>query len=675
MRRHNALSHKVFSLPCLAGLLLGGTDAVVAAELQQLETVTVSAPALASEASDAFAPAVSLSDVELRNRAATTLGATLEREGGVSNASFGPGVGQPIIRGQGGARVQVLQNGLGSRDVSAMSPDHASSTEPLLAERIELLRGPATLLYGSGLIGGAVNVQDGRVPEQAPEKGYAAAFEQRYDSALEQNASVLRLDAGKGPLAVHADGFYRDSGDVRIDGHAAFDGSGPNGRIPNSRARAKSGSAGLSWVGDAGFLGVAVNRLENTYGVPPADEPHQVNIDLEQSRYDLKGELRQPFALTRKLRFSLAHTDYQHVELEGGAAASKFLNETTEGRLEWHHEPAGPLSGLWGMQVSGGTLNSLGEEAILPKTDTANAAGFALETLDLGAWTWQFALRGERQRLTPEGQPAAEHVPISGSTAATWHWSDKDSVTLGFSRSERAPQAAELYSDGVHHATHSYERGSAGLRKEAGHNLELGLKMERDGFRARLDLYHNWVNDYIYGHYTGELFDHALEDFNPACTGDCVPVLEYRQRAATFKGYEAQVVFPLGELAGGGVDLTLFSDYVRGAFTNGEDVPRLPPLRFGSQLDYRRNGWSAYTRVAQAEPQNHPGVNETATAGYVKLDLGARYTLQAGQAGELTVFANAKNLLDADIRSATSYLRQYSPEPGRGAELGIRLSF
>ncbi|WP_162232555.1 TonB-dependent receptor, partial [Methylogaea oryzae] len=160
-------------------------------------------------------------------------------------------------------------------------------------------------------------------------------------------------------------------------------------------------------------------------------------------------------------------------------------------------------------------------------------------------------------------RPAAEHVPISGAASTTWHWNDQDSVSLGFTRSERAPQAAELYSDGVHHATHSYERGTPGLRKETGHNLELGLKTERSWYRARLDLYHNWVSDYIYGHYTGELFDHALADFNPACAGDCAPVLEYRQRAATFKGYEAQVVFPLGDYAGGGVDLTLFSDYVR----------------------------------------------------------------------------------------------------------------
>ncbi|MGI9210845.1 MAG: TonB-dependent receptor [Methylococcaceae bacterium] len=676
--RHHAIVPVLASLPSLFSASVWADEPPI----PELDTVLVSAP-LAQTIAETARPVTVLSGDELRSKVGGTLGETLKQEPGISSQSFGPGVGTPVIRGQAGPRVRVLQNGLGNNDVSNLSPDHANGIEPILAERVEVLRGPATLLYGSGAMGGVVNVIDGRIPEQSPAHPVGGAAEQRYDSALDQTSSTFKLEGGAKQLAYHVDGFFRDSGDVTIGGSAldepaarAYDPAlaelpqlhNSQGRLPNSYARARGGSVGASWVGEQAYAGVAVNHLDNLYGIPPdgsGSEPIAVN--MQQTRYDFKTGLRQPFRLAETLKLKFGYTDYRHVELEGRTPGTTWQNQSYESRMELVHKPIGAVRGVVGFQSVSSDFIAYGEEAVVPASLIDTYGVFALETLDAGAMTYEWGARVEHQSIAPLGLETRNDVPVSGSASALWHINPAQQLNLAFTQSQRAPQVQELYTHGVHHATRSYEIGNPELNKEIGYNLDLGYRFRQSWMQAEFNLFHNWVSDYIYLAYTGQLSEGEAAG---------LPILTTRQADATFMGYEGKLVFPLMENHHGMLDITLFSDFTRGAFANGQDVPRMPPLRYGMQLDYACDDhWSTHLRLTRGEAQNNPGVRETPTSGYVRLDLGTQYQIKAWTAAEILVFAKATNLLDENIRNSTSYLRNFAPEPGRAAQLGLRLSY
>ncbi|MGR8933727.1 MAG: TonB-dependent receptor [Gammaproteobacteria bacterium] len=659
---------------------------------EELDTVLVSA-SLPQNAEESARPVTVLSDEELLEKLGNTIGETLKQEPGVSSQSFGPGVGTPVIRGQSGPRVRVMQNGIGNNDVSTLSPDHANSAEPLLAERIEVLRGPSTLLYGSGAIGGIVNVIDNRIPEKMPDKLLGAALEQRYNSVANETASVIKLEGGKKHFAYHVDGFYRDRDNLHIGGDAidasaarATDPSlegiavlqNSHGAIPNTNARTRGGSLGFSAIGEPGFAGVALNHLENTYGVPPdGSGGDPIRIDMRQTKYDFKGELEQPFALAEALRLKFGYTDYRHVELANNVPGTVFTNRTYESRLELLHVPFGPFKGSAGFQSINSDFAAIGEEAIVPQSKIDSYGLFAVESLEIADIRYEFGVRVEYQSIAPEGEASREFLPLSGSASVNWDIDKQNQVSFAVTQSQRAPQVQELFSNGVHEATRSFEVGNPNLRKEVSYNLDLGYRFKAEWMRAEINLFHNWVNNYIYAQRSGEVFDEDLEAIEPLCSspGACLPVYQTTQNNAIFKGYEAKLVFPLMENHYGAVDLTLFSDYTRGTFVNGGDVPRLPPLRYGLQLDYLQDDWSANLRLTRGDAQTHAGANESDTPGYLLLDIGADYRLTAFDQAEVLLFAKGSNLLNENIRNSASYLRNFAPEPGRGAQVGIRINY
>jgi iron complex outermembrane receptor protein len=606
-----------------------------------------------------------------------SIGETLKNELGITSQSFGPGVGTPVIRGQSGPRVRVLNNGIGSNDVSAISPDHASSVEPLLAERIEVLRGPASLLYSSGAIGGVVNVIDNRIPGKLPDKMLGGALEQRFDSVADESSTVMKVEGGKHNLAYHLDGFYRDRNNLDIGGSAidvnaalATDPllnviQNPRSSINNTSAHAISGSAGVSLIGDPGFAGVSINRLENNYGIAPDGSGGKTRIDLKQSKYDFKSELKNPFHFAEALRMKLGYTDYQHTEIADGAAAAFFTNKTYDSRLELSHNPLGIFRGLVGLQAVSSDFSAIDKatnEVIIPQTQTRSYAVFAMESFKLGVLANQLGVRVEDTTLDPQGHVSLSYTPVSASASSLWKMNDKNSLNLALTRSQRAPQVQELLANGYHDATRSFEVGNVKLREETSYNLDLGYKFKADWVKAQLDLFHNWAGDYIYQQRNGEFIDGA-------------PVLESRQADATFMGYESKLIFPLLENRIGLVDLTLFSDFTQGKFVGGADVPRMPPLRFGFQLDHSKGHWASNLRLTRGEARTHAGDNDTATAGYMLLSLGAQYQIMALKGADVMVFAKANNLLDENIRNSTSYLRNFAPEPGRGAEIGFRVNY
>jgi iron complex outermembrane receptor protein len=679
--------HRSFpAIPLLAWAILAGADESPA---QQLDEIVVSAPL--DRATDAFArPVTVLKGEELREQVAPTIGATLQQTPGVTSQSFGPGVGMPVIRGQTGPRVRVMQNGIGNGDVSNFSPDHANSVEPVQAERIEVLRGPSTLLYGSGAIGGVVNVIDNRITERRVEKPLGGAFEQRYDSATDLTSSAFKLDGGQGNLALHIDGFFRESGNMQIGGwaidEAAARATDPalaetpviqntKGYVPNTNARAKGGTVGLSWVGDEGFAGASINRLENNYGVPPdGSGGERIRVDLQQTKYDFRAGLNNPFEFAESLKLKFGYTDYKHSEIEGGAVGTTWLNESYETRLEMAHKPLGPMRGVVGFQSVNSDFGAFGEEAVVPQSAIDTYGLFAVESLDIGPVIYELGARVEHQSISPQGRSGRNFLPVSGSASALWKIDDTNQLSLAFTQSQRAPSVQELYTNGVHDATRSFEIGDATLGKEVSYNLDLGYRFKQDWLRAEFNLFHNWVSNYIYERNTGQLYEG--EEEHEHHHGEGMPILQASQADAIFKGFEAKLLFPLMENNYGILDLTLFGDYTRGEFVKGGDVPRMPPLRYGLQLDYAFDShWSSNLRLTHGERQDNPGANESETPAYVLLNLGVQYQAKAWQQADVLVFAKANNLLDENIRNSTSYLRNFAPEPGRGAEVGLRVSY
>ncbi len=661
----------------LFSALIISTATVADESVVELDDVIVTAP-ITQKISEFVSPVTVLSDEELRLKVGHSIGETLKNELGITSQSFGPGVGTPIIRGQSGSRVKVLNNGVGSNDVSAISPDHASSVEALLAERIEVLRGPATLLYGSGLMGGVVNVLDNRILGKLPDKLVTSTLEQRFDSVSDETATVMKVEGGKSALAYHLDGFYRDRNNMDIGGSAIDVKSAqvtdpslnviqnPQGFINNTSAHAISGSAGLSLVGDPGFAGVSINRLENNYGIAPDGSGGDLTrIDLKQSKYDFKSELKKPLNFAELLQTKLSYTDYQHTEIADGVASAFFTNKTYESRLEMTHNPVGIFKGLLGFQALASdfaAINKASNAVIVPETQTTSYGVFALESFKTGVLANQVGLRVEDTALLPESMQSLNYTPVSASVASVWDLNEKNSLNLAITRSQRAPQVQELLVDGYHDATRSYEKGNINLHEETSYNLDLGYKFKADWVKAQLDLFHNWAVDYIYQQRNGQFIQGAA-------------VLESRQADATFMGYESKLVFPVLQNKWGFVDLTLFSDFTRGQFVNDTDVPRMPPLRFGLQLDHSVGLWASSIRLTRGEAQVYAGEHDTPTTGYLLLSMDTQYKVLGVKGVDVMVFAKANNLTNELIRNSTSYLRNYAPEPGRGVEIGFRVSY
>ncbi|MCB1678065.1 MAG: TonB-dependent receptor [Halioglobus sp.] len=672
-------------------LALAVAGAHAAAQAPPMEHVLVSVP-LHKQVAETALPVTVFSGDTLRRAAAATIGDTLAATPGLANASFGPGVGQPVVRGQQGPRVSVLQNGTASADASGLSADHAVSVEPLLADSIEVLRGPATLLYGGGAIGGVVNVIDNRIPAAA-EPGLRGGAEYRYDGAADTDNLVFRVEGGNGRTALYVDGLYRDWSDLEVADGAVGDaidhGEQPGGHrdyLDNTDGRTRSFTFGGSYHFERGFVGLAVNRLGNAYGIPAGVHEHHereghdadeaaggIRLDVEQTRYDGALHLHRPLPGIEVLRAFLTRTDYAHREIESdGAVGTRYSNDTWEARAELVHLPVGNLHGVFGLQLKSSEFAALGEEAFIPVTDSAGAGLFLLEDYHRGDWTFEAGLRLDRDTRDPDAALADKRSfsSFSLSGSALWDVVDDWQLGLALSRAERAPAIEELYSNAalsapadwlVHAATDAIELGNPQLDTEVSRNIDLTLRWDSGAHRLHVTAFYNDFSDYIGLMNTGIELEHT-------------PVMAYTQGDAEFYGVEFDSEFTLAAPVGGQLLLKVFGDSVRGTLDTGADAPRLPPLRVGARLAWEGERLSLWARVVDAAEQDRPGVNEADTPGYTRWDLGADYRWPMGER-EVELFAAVTNLGDADIRLSTSFLRDIAPEAGRSLELGLRCVF
>jgi iron complex outermembrane receptor protein len=644
--------------------------------LFHMDEIIISTP-MQDRLSSSARPVTILHNEELRLKASSTIGETLKNEMGVHSQSFGPNAGLPVIRGQHGPRVRVLNNGLGTNDASQASPDHASTAIPMLADRVEILRGPATLLYGSGAIGGVVNVIDNRIPEKVPEQLMESTLEQRYNSVSNEHSTAVKIEGGKNHFAYHLDGYYRENDNIGISGNA-IDVSraqfsepslsvtnNTDGFINNSSADSLSGTAGFSFVGDFGFFGFSASVLDNDYGIPPDGTAGAefARIEQEQNKLDFKGEWNNPEDFFETIKTKLSFTNYEHTE----ANEAQFNNDTFEGRLEAPHKSIFGLDGVMGVQFitsQFSALDSPGQDYIVPGTRTTTYSAFLQESIDVGPTVAQFGFRLEHAIVNSRlrASPDSSFTPISVSVSDLWKIDDQSSLNLALTRSQRAPQVQELFFEGAHEATRSFERGNPDLKTETSYNIDLGYKFNSSWVTAELNLFHNWVNDYIYQQRTGAIVGGS-------------PEVSFQQKSATFMGYEAQLIFPVWKNPSQVVDLTLFSDVTQAKLHNGGHVPQTPPLRWGFQVDHAYGDWSSNLRLTRAEKQWNSGTNEADTPGYYLLNLNTHYHVKNFQKADMLVYAKGNNLLNENIRNSASFLRNFSPEPGIGAEVGVRVKF
>lgn len=670
----------------LAGAVASALAASAAAQAQQasqppapvkkVESVTVTASPLTSSEETMAQPVQVIGAEELRRKRAPSLGETLAQEPGVQSSAFGAGAGRPIIRGFDAARVQVLENGIGTLDVSTISPDHAVTVEPLRARQIEILRGPATLLYGGGAIGGVVNVVTDSIPRERPEAA-TGAFEAKGGSAnrLREGGFDVTTPAGSS-FAVHADGFRRRTRDYEIPGPARRgDPGSPSDRLPDSFVDSRGGTAGGSWVGARGFLGASFGTLRSEYGIPSGEGSR---IVLKQDREDLGGELADPFAGFAKLKVRAGFNDYEHREVESsGEVATTFRNKASEARVELLHAPWAGFEGAFGLHAQDRDFSAIGEEAIVPPTKARSLAAFLLERRTWDALTLEGGLRVERERRNPEGDRAARSfTPASLSAGAIWRFGSGFDLHVNATRSQRAPGIEELYSNGPHAATASFEVGNEGLGKETARTLDVSLHQGGAGPMSwKLTVFASRIRNYIFG----QAVDLDGDGIADRVDGAGVPgpdaqflLQDFTQREARFRGFEAEWRYRPESRAWG---VRLFADAVRGTLEGAGNVPRMAPDRFGAELEARSGRWNAALTAVRARVQARVADLETPTPGYTRVDGELAYEWAIEGRGLVTVFLQGSNLLDREIRAHTSFLKDVAPLMGRSVLAGLRCTF
>jgi iron complex outermembrane receptor protein len=650
-----------------------------------LDEMVVSAGVGSTRRSEAYQPASVMTSRDLVTSAEASLGETLSREPGVSSTYFGPGSSRPIVRGIGGDRVRILEAGIGTGDASSTSPDHAVAVESRNASRIEVIRGPATLLYGSSAVGGVVNVLDDRIAREPLTQPFTGYVEGLGGSVANERTGSAAAQARFGSVAVSASGLWRETDDYSIPGFAeAAPEPGEEleeGVLENSAVSNQRGSAGVTYVTERGYLGVAYSGQRSEYGVPghahhgeeegeepgAEEEEEFVSIDMEQDRFDLEGALRFASGPFRNVKARLGYTDYQHVELEGAEVGTEFFNDYFEGRLEGEHSFLERTQGAVGAQLSTRDFEAVGEEAFVPPSTTNAAALFAYEEF---SWTEELSVQGgvrfERQRAeAPNVAERTQHA-FSASLGANWDATDLLSLSLSASRSTKLPNAEELFSNGPHAATRAYEIGDPTLGQEVALGFDLTAHLHADRVRGSASFFTTGFSDYIYEAATGNVRD-GLTEF------------QFTQGDARFTGAELEVEFDVIEndpsASAPHVSLDLLADFVTAKLTDTDEyLPRIPPLRFGGGVNYRQGGFVIRGGARYSAEQDNLGPFETATPSYTMVDASVSYRLFTGGLFH-DISLVGTNLTDSEARMHTSFLKDMAPLPGREIRLIYRLNF
>ena len=666
-----------------------------------LPNVVVTGNPLGSELFELVQPTSVLSGQQLLLNRGSTLGETLSTLPGVNSSYFGPNASRPVVRGFDGDRVRIMQNGIGTLDVSALSPDHAVSVDPLIADRVEVVRGPAALLYGGNAIGGVVNVIDNRIPQNAI-SGVHGSAEGRLGGAANERGGAAIVEAGNGRLALHADAYGRNTDDLKIPGFARSSrlrasgstlglpesGIEQNGRLGNTSSHSTGGAFGGSLTADNGsYGGLSVQQFNSNYGSPLELGSR---IDMKSTRYDFSGELRGLGTAINTVKFKAGDTDYEHTESDEGVPQTTFKNKGYDARVEAVHGNLGPLRGAFGVQVTNFDFSALGTEAFAPQTTTDSKAAFVYEEWPLGKLKLSMGGRFERTSVDSQGggpidpttgsprfdaAQSRSFSPRSGSVGALYTFSDRWAFGVNTSHSERAPSYSELYANGPHAATGQFEIGSSALPKERSNSVDATLRLKAGPHSASIGVFQTRFTNFISLFGTGNQRCPDGSVPAPDCGGDtALPEFQFRGVPAKFEGYEAQGKLRVMDRTGT-LDLLGQISYVKAYNRDtGQPLPRIPPLKTIVGLDYRLGKFASRVDVLHASAQDRIAANELPTDAYTLVNAVLAYRIPA-QFGAWDAFLRLNNLLDKEAREHTSPLNDIAPLPGRGVLVGLRGSF
>ncbi|MBK0064531.1 MULTISPECIES: zinc piracy TonB-dependent receptor ZnuD [unclassified Acinetobacter] len=618
----------------------------------------------------------------------TTIGNALNGQAGIYSAQYTGGVSRPVIRGQDGARVRITQNGGDALDVSSVSPDHAVTVDPNSADQIEILKGPETLLYGAGSVGGLVNVVDHKIPSKMPEQGYEGRVGARYNTGDDGLVYTADTTIGLGSqVALNVGGLQRDANNYILPHDLQND----SRREDSTFAQSHDYHAGLSWIYDRGYTGIAYSERHDKYGIPgdnplyglcspeagklscgtlqqqqaamQDDDGASAWINLKEKRYDIKSELSDPFTGFNKLAAQATYTDYQHQEMDGDEPDTTFISKGTDARITLDNNSWLGWTGQLGSQYTQQKLNINGEEALMDPTKTQRYSLFGLQEKQLDQLHFQVSSRIDHQKIDIDGNDvdvgAKNYSGTAYSAAAStdWQFIPNYKLSLTASHQERLPMAQELYSNGAHMATNTYELGNDDLDIEKSNNIELGLHFDHDRLKYNLSAFQNWYDNFIYAN-TLDRFD----DFR---------LIQYDQTNARFYGVDADLSYQISSRYNAG----LFGDYVRGKLDDNGNAPRIPGGRIGTRIkaDFGE-GYSGTAEYYHVFHQDDIANYETEGKSYNMLNLGLGYQGQLNQKAGYQLYAKANNLLDSKVYLHESFLSDV-PQIGRNFTVGVDFNF
>jgi len=714
------------------------TEIEIVLNRSALEIIDIYATPLHSSTIESAVPINVLSGDKLKLKHASTLGETLKNEMGVHSSYYGPVSSSPIIRGLDGPRVLITQNGLDVSDASRVGPDHIVSAETSTATQIEVLRGPATLFYGSGAIGGVVNVVDERVPTSSETK-FDYMF--LHNTVANENEGSFNVNTGSDKIAFHLDAFSRKSDDYSIPGYAVLEEDhdeyeeahdeheeheeGSKGTLENSSSNASGFTVGSSYLLDNGFVGFSYGKLDREYGIPghhhheeEANDDHeeaaQVRGKLQQDRLQMLSNLDFAHSFINRLASKLAYTDYMHQEIEGGEVGTQFNNKMFEGRFDIYHQEVDGWKGAWTLHYKHSDIEAVGEEAFTPPSKTENFAVAWLEEKHFGNVLWQLGLRAEHVKLTADvvedhhedghedhdeheedhdGFKTQKFTPISTSIGAVWDYQQGYNLAFSASVSQRAPSSSELFSKGAHIGTNSYEiggiydihqhddhldveLGDQNVDLETSYNIDLTWRKFEGDLGIVFNAFYNHVDNYYASYNTGFVFEDE-HDHDEEHDHEEEEVYEEGLPIYKYSSDDARLYGVEAQVVYQVTDefkTTIFTDYTHAKLINGGYLPRIPPLRIGTSFDYQANNYAANLTVNHYFTQDNIADSETETDGYTMVDANVNYYLD-GIGNDFIIFAKVQNLLDEEARVHSSFLKNQTPLPGRGFSIGVRGSF
>ena len=651
-----------------------------------------------------------LEAAEIQNNLNGQVGEVLAKLPGVSATSFAPGASRPVLRGFQGERVKVLVDGLSTADVSNTSADHATTIEPLTAERIEVLRGPAVLLFGSQAIGGAVNVIDKRIPRRVPDEGFHLDAIVAADTASDLRNVGASLDVPLGESVVfHVDGSFRETNDLEIGGfqiapalrEAIFEladeeqaegeveeaeelreAAEQSGVIPNSATQTWTANGGVSFFSGDSVFGASVGFYDTDYGVPgrPGTEhAHEegeeggeeegeeegeeiVTIGLEQFRADALADIDLGDGFFQRLKVRLGYSDYTHTEFEGDEVGTVFDTESFEARLELAQSDTGPSRGSIGAQYSYRDFAAIGEEAFVAPNTTEQFALFGLQ--EFGPGPLQVEAGGRLEFTDVESDTfnvSRSFTNFSGALALVYESDEAFRAGVNLSRVERAPAAEELFADGPHIATQQFEIGDPNLGTESAWGVEGFVRGKIGGAELSVAIYQQWFNDYIY------LSGNGDEE-------DGLPVFVILQDDADYFGLEGEITFPLFAKSGVNVLADLRGSYIKAELDDGSAIPRIPPVELLGALEAQTDAFDIRGEVQWFGAQNDVSAFETETDSFALVNMSVAWRPLPSREN-VTVLLSADNIFDVVGRRHASFTKDFAPLAGRNVKASVRLSF